>query len=280
MAYTEQEFEQKLRDDASQRGVQYDPSDLEDARHRDFSDDALRIADKKYDYRSDNTPNQPQNDNNNGRSNPWTSSSPRDTALTQVSQVYSGASTSAPAAAAAQTPAVAAAAVTPWTQGLRDILMGQLGELQKPVTENDPGIRDVLAGERIASQRGAERMQSASAERLAASGLHDSGAADTSRQGILQHQGEQDAQFTGQTLGRELESRRSQLTSMMQMALANGDTESARKLQAAIADMNNAYQYSALSQNQNQFNDQLGYNYNALSSNNNLQALLGLLGAA
>lgn len=70
MAYSDQEVEDKLKEEAGKRGVEYSDSDLQDVRHRDNSDEGIEAAFKKYDYRSDNDANS-GNDNNDGGSNPW-----------------------------------------------------------------------------------------------------------------------------------------------------------------------------------------------------------------
>lgn len=52
--FSDDEAEQRLRDDAKSKGVEYDKSDLEDVRHRDNSQDALDMASRKYDERAGN----------------------------------------------------------------------------------------------------------------------------------------------------------------------------------------------------------------------------------
>lgn len=157
--------------------------------------------------------------------------------------------------------------VSPFTQSIRDILMQQLGQAGKAPTVDDPGIRELLAGQRLGLQRGAERQRAMAAERLAADGLADSGAAETARSGIEQQRGESEAQFTGQVLGGELNQRRQQLQSLLQMALASGDSESARAIQMQLANMQN-----------DQFGDSLAFQYANLNQTSNLQALLQILG--
>lgn len=179
--------------------------------------------------------------------------SSRDAALQQVSSTYTSAG--APAAASA------------YTSGLRDILAQQLGQASQPVSANDPGVRDILAGERLASQRSAERQQGANAERLAGMGLADSGAAETGRQGIEQNRGERDVMATGQVLSQELGQRRQQLQNLLQLALMSGDTESARQVQMELAKLQ-----------QSQHDDQLAFGYAGLDQQSNLAALNAILG--
>lgn len=163
---------------------------------------------------------------------------------------------------------------------MRQILMSQLGEAQKPISESDPGIREVLAGGRLANQRGAERARAELAERLAADDqLGGGGVFRTGVDRILQQQGEYDTQFTGNVMQQEMVQRRNHLQQLLQLAVASGDAESARTLQAQLASINSQLQ------NQ-QFNAQLDFNYDALGQQGalgmaglNQSALLALLGA-
>jgi hypothetical protein len=152
--------------------------------------------------------------------------SARDQALSQVQNTYSGGG------------------------NVRDILKQQLEAMSKPPDVNDPGIREVLAGQRLSSQRGAERQRAMAAERLAQGGLADSGASETARQGIEQARGEADARFTGDLLGGELDARRKALMNLLGMGFQD-----------------------------EHFLDQMGFNYAGLEQNSNLQALMALLGA-
>lgn len=179
--------------------------------------------------------------------------SPRDSALQQTSQAYNAGGSQ----------------VSPFTSGLRDILMQQLGVYSKAPTVNDPGIAENLAGQRLALQRSAERQQAQGAEARTTMGLSDSGFADSSRAGIEQARGEAEARGIGDVLGGELQNRRQILMQLLNSALASGDSESARALQMQLATMN-----QGLAQ------DQLAFNYADLNARNNLNTLLALLNAA
>lgn len=144
-------------------------------------------------------------------------------------------------------------ATNPWIEDMRKILREQLGAMGQAPTVDDPGIREILAGRRLQTQRATERALSRNAERLAYEGLGDSGVADTTRLGLEQMRGEADASAVGDILGGELQQRRQALQSLLGMALASGDAESARELQNRIAEMGQqaqwddlAYRYAAL----------------------------------
>lgn len=156
---------------------------------------------------------------------------------------------------------------------LRDILMGQLGQLGQSPTVNDPGIAENLAGRRLALQRSAERQRSASAEQLAGQGLSQSGAQQTNRLGIEQARGEAEARGIGDVLGAELSQRRDHLSRLLTVAMQLGDAEAARNIQTQLDAIQTQMQ-------QSNFYDTQAFNYAGLNANNNLQTLLALLNAA
>ena len=164
---------------------------------------------------------------------------------------------------------------------LRKILMEQLGAASSPVSADAPGIRDVLAGRRIASQRNAERLRAQAAESMGAQGLGQSGALNAKLEGINQQQGEADTQGTGQLLFQELGAKRQQLTNLLSLAVQSGDAESARniaaQLEAIRAQMQQGQFTDSLNQRGQQFNDQLGFNYNSLNANQNSGGLEDIL---
>lgn len=158
---------------------------------------------------------------------------------------------------------------------LREILMGQLGQAAQPVSADAPGIREVLSGQRLALQRGAERQRQGAAEMRAYDGSGGLGgkafSQDVNR--IEQQQAEGDAQMTGNVLHQELQNKRQQLTQMLALATQLGDAESARLLQAQL----NSIQTQL---SQSNFYDSQAYNYSALNQQGNLAALMAILNAA
>lgn len=160
-------------------------------------------------------------------------------------------------------------------QALQKILMEQLGQASQPVSAESPGIREVLAGQRIGLQRGAERERKNAAEMRAYDGSGGLGGkafeGDVNR--ILQQQGEAEAQMTGDVLNRELQNKRQQLTQLLTIATQLGDAESARAIQAQLAAIQTQLQ-------QSNFYDTQAYNYSALNQQGNLASLMAILGAA
>lgn len=159
---------------------------------------------------------------------------------------------------------------------MRAILMGKIGEASAPVDVNSPGIREILAAQRLAGQRSAERQQSRLAANLATQGLQSSGAADTGTNAIGQQRGENEVMFTGETLNRELGQKRAQLSDLLHMAMASGDAESARTLQAQLQELDRQQQdqhFNAdLGFRKSSFVDDLGYRLLALQLGANQNA--------
>jgi hypothetical protein len=167
--------------------------------------------------------------------------------------------------------------------GLREILMSQLSGLQSPVSLDTPGIREAVSGHRLGLQRSGEDMRQEAAERRAYEGYGPNSAQfgqDAER--IAQHQGESAAQFQGNVLLQEHQQRQQRLQQLLATALAMGDSESARNIQAQLASLGQQQQnsqfYSGLNQNQNQFEDRMGYDWAALQQGGNAAALAALLG--
>lgn len=142
---------------------------------------------------------------------------------------------------------------------MRQVLMDQLGAASRPVDINDPALRGIIDPQRLELQRAAERQRSQMAARLASENLQDSGTFDTAMAAIEQQRGEAAAGVTGRVLAGELQSRRDQLTRLLQLAIQSGDSESARNIQTQLALIEAQIgRESGL--------NQLGYNYAALQS--------------
>lgn len=161
-------------------------------------------------------------------------------------------------------------------QALRDLILSRATEAGKPVDPNAPGIKERIAAQHLAHQRAMERSQSQNAARLANMDLGSSGEADTSFNALQQQRGEADAQGDSQILGQEMESKRDELTRLLQMAVASGDAESARTLQAqlsAIESQLGQERFGAdLGFRQSSFLDDLGYRLAALQLTGNQNA--------
>lgn len=169
------------------------------------------------------------------------------------SPVASSAAFAAPAQAAPQ---------NDFQNQIRALLLQKLQEFGKPTDPNDPVIAGQTEAYRNERTRSAERERAQMAERAAFQGLlsggQSSGAFDTTVQGINEEAGQDVSGFKAQLMGRELENRRSQLASMLSLAVQSGDQESARALQLQIAQMDAELRRLGLEQQGSQFNAQLG----------------------
>lgn len=157
---------------------------------------------------------------------------------------------------------------------MREILMGQLGGLSKPVSADDPGIREVLQAQHLTSQRGLESGRAQAAEQRAYEGYgagSDQLRMDAERLG--QHASEAETGFTGQVMHQELQQRRQALTQMLQSAMAIGDAESARNINAQL-------QAIQAQLGQSNFYDSTALGYAGLNQSANQNALLALLNAS
>ena len=175
---------------------------------------------------------------------------------------------------------------------MRQILMSQLGDATKPVDVNDPTLQRIIDPQKLALQRSAERQRSQLAARLnhPDMGLGDSGTFDTGLRSIEENRGESEAGIIGNVLSSELSQRRNQVLQLLQLAVASGDSESARTLQAQLNTLNSQLQNEqfgrSLDQQGSQFGQTLGFNYDQLGTNSalataglNQNAILALLGA-
>jgi hypothetical protein len=149
-----------------------------------------------------------------------------------------------------------------FTSQIRALLMSRLGDLGKPVTEDDPAIAGQLQSQDRSIERDRQARRAAMAERAAAQGLiqggASSGAFDAEVASGYEDAGQRKSDVRSQLFGRELESRRQQLSQLLAMAMQSGDAESARGLQMAIAQMDNALRGRSLDFQQGQWNDQFG----------------------
>jgi len=173
---------------------------------------------------------------------------------------------------------------------MRQLLTGRMAEAAKPVDMNAPGIREVLSAQRLGRQRSAERQRSQAATRLSVEGLGDSGAAETTYQGIEQARGEGESADTADVLGREHQAKRNELMQLYQMALSSGDAESARTLQQQLSALDATISTSQMQEGARRFDNDLGFRQSSFDQdlglrrssfmdNLGLQIMLAQLGA-
>lgn len=145
---------------------------------------------------------------------------------------------------------------------VRQILLGQLGGLTGPVTANDPAIKAEMDAQGATLERNRVQRRAADAERAAMNGLLNGGQSSGSfEQNIASGFEDKGQQLTGiqaQLFTREIQSRRTQVAQLLNMAMQSGDAESARALQYQLALMDDALRRLGLQQQQSQFDSTFG----------------------
>lgn len=129
-----------------------------------------------------------------------------------------------------------AGAGSAYQQQIRDIIMKRLADAQAPVDVNGQEIAAPFGAAKLEAERNTDQERKALAERRAATG-------DTSgslEQGI-QQSAERNAVGLGglkaSLISKQYDKKRTELSDLLQLATASGDAESARALQAELANL-------------------------------------------
>ncbi len=169
---------------------------------------------------------------------------------------------------------------------MRDSLLRLMQQGQEPVDiQNDKVMGGAASAYRNAARREQTQGRDALAERAAFLGLNLGGQGSGSFEGQLQGQEEgvrQDvAGYEANLAVTELQNRRNMLMQGLQIANALGARTEASSLQRELAVLDTkikqqqlGYQYDTLGQQQGQFEDSLGLNYNQLLAQMNRDAML------
>ncbi len=156
-----------------------------------------------------------------------------------------------------------AGSVDPFQASIRAMLMEQLGKMGKDPTIDDPALQGQSQAYRRAQQRSGQDERAAMAERAAFQGLNaggqGSGAFDSNVQGIHERIGQNTGAHDAGLVGAEAQNRRGHLQNLLQMALASGDSESARAVQMQMAQMDQAIRQATLAQQSYQYDDRMGF---------------------
>ena len=167
---------------------------------------------------------------------------------------------------------------------LRQALLRLMGRSEpgpiNPLT--DPNLAPQANAYSSARQRMAGQQRSQAAERAAFSGLNSggqgSGAFDTQLAGIQENAGRDIAGQQAGLVGQEVQARRQDLLNSLQLANSIGARDVEAQLRLQLANLDNQYRYSALGQQQGQFNDTYGLNKTQMENEQNRFALLTALG--
>lgn len=167
------------------------------------------------------------------------------------------------------------------SDAMRQALLKLMTDSQAPVDPNDPIIANRTAAYRTARERGAGREREAAAERAAFTGLNSggqgSGSFDTAIQGINENASQDVAGFGANLQGEELQARRQQLVQALSLANSMGARTEAAQLQMALSELDAQLRREGLVQQQGQFEDTMGLNYNELLARLNRESYLSAL---
>lgn len=169
-----------------------------------------------------------------------------------------------------------------FNQYLRNFLMSQLGSLSGDVNADSPEVAPAISAYNTQTQRDQARNRESLTERFYALGGNggaglDSGGFNSAIQQGMEAASLDRANFTGHTVWNAGQSRRTQLQGMLQMAVNAGQTDAAQQIQLQIANIDANLRSQGLSQQNSQFNDQLGATYAQLEANLNRDELLAAL---
>lgn len=154
----------------------------------------------------------------------------------------------------------------PFQDQIRQIILAQLQNLQQPFDPNtDPEFQVGMGAANAQAQRVRQQAQKAAAERLAAQGYSvagGGGALPEEVQALFEDQSYQLSGLAAQMVGRTLQDRRSQLQTLLNMAMQSGDAEAARATQLQMAAIDAELRRMGISENARQFDDEFGFRLN------------------
>lgn len=140
-----------------------------------------------------------------------------------------------PEAGAAAGTGATGATTTPYAEQVRKMLMDRMGELSKPLDVNDPTITEPFGAANLAAQRQLEQGKKDTAERLYASGNLNTNAAQMEGTQANERAATGLAGVKANLIANQLTQRANQLQQLYSLAVASGDSESARQVQLELA---------------------------------------------
>ena len=188
--------------------------------------------------------------------------------------------TPAPTATPTQGTGTAPPASNPFLTKVRQQIMDRLALMGKDPSMDDPALKAQSETYRRSRERGARTQRAEMAERGAANGTiiggQSSGGFDTALSGIRESASEDIASNDARLIGGEVQQRRAELQSLINIALQSGDAETARELEAQLRRegmsqqdrqfyANIDLQYKNLNQQDRQFLKDLQFRYTSLS---------------
>jgi hypothetical protein len=163
-----------------------------------------------------------------------------------------------------------APAANSFLSDIRNIITQRLGALKGTPSIDDPELAAQSSAYRRSQTRSDADERAMLAERAAANGTlmggQSSGGFDTALQGIHERSGENQAAYDADLVGDEVQYRRAEMQGLLDMALQSGDSESARELSMALAELDAQLRREGLGESGRQFDAglaQRGSQFNA-----------------
>ena len=148
---------------------------------------------------------------------------------------------------------------SPFTDEIRKILLERIANASRPFDPNAPEISIPMEGARLENTRSQEAERRALGERLFAQGNTTSSTGGQMVQQSMERGAAGLAAMRGTLVSKENNARREDLTNLLQMAIASGDADLARKTQIALANLAAAVQREGMgfdwAKYQNNYND-------------------------
>lgn len=174
----------------------------------------------------------------------------------------SGRGRSAASARSAGGGGTGAPAANSFLSDIRRIITDRLGALKGTPSIDDPELAAQSSAFRRSQTRSNADERAMLAERAAANGTlmggQSSGGFDTAVQGIHERSGENQAAYDADLVGDEVQYRRAEVQNLLDMALQSGDSESARELSMALAELDAQLRREGLGESGRQFDANLG----------------------
>lgn len=179
-------------------------------------------------------------------------------------------------ASATGAPQIGAPQNSAFSQMIRD----QITELlhQAPVSAEDPDIAPAISANRVAQERSLQDERNQIAESNYAQHLSGSGTADAQFQAARERTGVSEGQFSGNLVAQQALARRNQITQVLQIGAGVMTADQQQQLQRELANMDAILRQQQITNQNNQFNDQLGVNIGEFQANLNRQSVLDAMG--
>jgi hypothetical protein len=127
---------------------------------------------------------------------------------------------------------------SPFTDEIRKILLDRIAKNSGPFDpDSDPGIKAAMSGATLTSNREMEALRHELAEQNYASGALTSSVPGQQTQQSRERAATGLGTLKGNLVMKEIDARRTDLTNLLQMAIASGDADLARKTQIALANL-------------------------------------------